>query len=78
MEREVKIELVDDLGMIWKRWSVKIIVIQGAVAATYGALHIAGLAPELPDWLLLAGFLLFSAAASTVALLKQSNLPPAQ
>lgn len=72
----MKLELVDDLSVIWKRWSVKIMIVQGAIAATYGALHLVGLAPELPDWLLLGGFVLFSGAASTVALLKQSNLPP--
>lgn len=73
----MKLELVDDLSLIWKRWSVKIMVIQGALAGTYATLHLAGLAPELPDWLLLIGFALFGGAASTVALLKQSNLPPA-
>ena len=72
----LKSHIVDDLSLIWKRWSVKIVAAQVVLIATYGALAAVGLAPEISNgWkLLILGVL--SAAALTVAALKQSNLPP--
>ena len=68
----MKFELVDDASLIWQRWSVKIVAAQGVIASVYAGLHLAGLAPELPDWLLLVGFVLFSAAALTATQFKQT------
>ncbi len=69
-------KLVDDLSLIWKRWSVKIMAAQVTIVGVYAGLNIAGIAPTIADWIKHCVFFLLSAAALTVAPLKQSNLPP--
>lgn len=72
----MKFEIVDDLSLIWKRWSVKIVAAQVVILATYGAMSVAGVAPSIPGWLAWTAFIVFNLAALTVAPLKQPNLPP--
>lgn len=69
-------KLVDDLSIVWKRWSVQIVAAQVVILATYGAMSVAGVAPTVPGWLAWTGFIVFNLAALTVAQLKQKNLPP--
>jgi hypothetical protein len=72
----MKLQLVDDLSLIWKRWSVKIVAAQSILLLTWGAFYAAGLAPTVPEWMKGAVVVVFSLAALTAATLKQSNLPP--
>lgn len=73
MEQNMK--LVDDVSVIWKRWSVQIVAAQVVTLATYGAMAAVGVAPTVPGWLAWTAFLVFNAAALAVAPLQQKNLP---
>lgn len=70
-------KLVDDLSIIWKRWSVQITAAQVVILATYGAMKAVDIAPDVPGWLGWLVLFVLSAAALTVAPLQQKNLPPA-
>jgi hypothetical protein len=72
----MKLRLVDDLSVIWKRWSVKIVAAQAVVLLTWGAFYACGLTPTVPEWVKGAVVVVFTLAALTAAPLKQSNLPP--
>lgn len=69
-------KLVDDLGAIWKRWSVKIMAAQVVVIGVYASLALAGLAPDVPEWAKWGALLVLSMAALAVAPFQQKNLPP--
>jgi hypothetical protein len=68
-------KLVDDIGSIWKRWSVRIVAAQVVLIATWAAFSAVGLAPDVANWIKWTIVGVFSAAALTAANLQQKNLP---
>ncbi len=66
--------LVDDLAVIWKRWSVKLLAAQVIIGGTYAGLRAFDLAPSIPEWAKLSFFIVLSAAGLAAAPLKQKNL----
>lgn len=64
-------KLVDDLSAIWKRWSFKIVAAQVVFVGTWAALSAIDFVPVVPDWVKGSAVLFFSAAAMTVAFVKQ-------
>lgn len=68
-------KLVDDLSVIWRRWSVKIMASQAVLIATWAGLSAIGLAPDVSNWIKWGVLFVLSAAALTAANLQQSNLP---
>lgn len=69
----IKSKLVDDLSVIWARWSVKIVAAQVVVLATWGALAAFDLTPTVPEWGKWLALLVLSSAAITAATLKQKK-----
>lgn len=67
-------KLVDDLEIIWKRWSVRLVAAQVALIATWAGFSAIGWTPDVPDWLKWTVVILFGAAAVTAANFKQKNL----
>lgn len=67
-------KLIDDARLIWRRWSVWLLGIQATVIATWVALDVAKLAPELPEWIKGAVSLAFIAAAVGAMPIKQKSL----
>jgi hypothetical protein len=72
-----KIELVEDIDRIKKRWSVQIVKIGAAVFTAWGALAAAGLTSTVPPWVPQAVAALGFVGAFVAAYLAQPNLPPA-
>jgi hypothetical protein len=69
-------QLIDNAEKIWKRWSIWIMASQVAVLATWGVLVAANLQPPVPDWLKWLVMIVLSAAAITVAPIKQGGSTP--
>ena len=70
-----KIELVEDLDAIRKRWSVQIVKIGAAVFTAWGMLAATGLAGSVPPWVPQAVAAIGFAGAFVAAYLAQPNLP---
>lgn len=67
--------LVDDLSLIWRRWSVKIAASQLILIATWAAFSAVDMVPAVPDWIKAVVVVTFSAAAVAVSPFRQANLP---
>ena len=67
-------KLVDDLSLIWKRWSIQIVAAQAVILGVYGALAVVDLQPDVPGWLKWTSMMVFTLAALAAAPLTQKNL----